>query len=52
MKTAFYCRTSSGSFTCILPDERQKLRDFFAIEQEKTAKKDRKAEPSAPCRKA
>lgn len=51
MKTAFYCRTSSGSFTCILPDERQKLRDFFAVEHEKDANKNRKTKRSAPCRK-
>ena len=51
MKVGFYCRTSTGSFACVLPDERQKLHDFFTAEQEKAAKKDHKTETSAPFRK-
>ena len=51
MKVGFYCRTNTGSFTCVLPDEGQKLRDFFATKQEKAAKKDCKIETSASCRK-
>lgn len=51
MKTAFYCRTSSGSFTCILPDERQKLRDFFANERARMQKSNRKTKRSAIRRK-
>lgn len=51
MKAAFYCRTSSGSFACILPDEKQKLHNFFAAEHRKEAEKSRKTERPAPCRK-
>ena len=51
MKVCFYCRTSTDSFTCILPDERQKLRDFFEAERKKEAEKACEIKRSAPCRK-
>ena len=51
MKAVFYCRTSTGSFICILPDERQKLRDFSAAERKKEAEKARKIKRSAPCQR-
>ena len=35
MKTAFYCRVDGQGFGFVLPDEADKLREFFAGHQDK-----------------
>ena len=35
MKIAFYCRVGGQSFGFVLPDEADKLREFFAEHQDK-----------------
>ena len=35
MKTAFYCRVDGQGFGFVLPDEADKLREFFAEQQDK-----------------
>ena len=37
MKTAFYCRVDGQGFGFVLPDEADKLREFFAEHQDKPA---------------
>ena len=37
MKTAFYCRVDGQGFCFVLPDEADKLREFFAEHQDKPA---------------
>lgn len=37
MKIAFYCRVDGQSYGFILPDEADKLREFFAEHQDKPA---------------
>ena len=37
MKIAFYCRVGGQSFGFVLPDEADKLREFFAEHQDKPA---------------
>ena len=37
MKIAFYCRVDGQGFGFVLPDEADKLREFFAKHQDKPA---------------
>ena len=37
MKIAFYCRVDGQGFGFVLPDEADKLREFFAEHQDKPA---------------
>ena len=37
MKIAFYCRVDGQGFGFVLPDEADKLREFFAEHQDKLA---------------
>ena len=37
MKVAFYCRVDGQGFGFVLPDEADKLREFFAEHQDKPA---------------
>ena len=37
MKIALYCRVDGQGFGCVLPDEADKLREFFAEHQDKPA---------------
>ena len=37
MKIAFYCRVDGQGFGFVLPDEAEKLREFFAEHQDKPA---------------
>ncbi len=37
MKAAFYCRVDGQGFGFVLPDEADKLREFFAEHQDKPA---------------
>ena len=37
MKIAFYCRVDGQGFCFVLPDEADKLREFFAEHQDKPA---------------
>ena len=37
MKAAFYCRVDGQGFGFVLPDEAEKLREFFAEHQDKPA---------------
>ncbi len=37
MKTAFYCRVDGQGFGFVLPDEADKLREFFAEHRDKPA---------------
>ena len=37
-KIGFYCRFGSTAFGCILPDESEKLRSFFAEEKSASQK--------------
>ena len=37
MKAAFYCRVDGQGFGFVLPDEVDKLREFFAEHQDKPA---------------
>ena len=39
MKIAFYCRVDGQGFGFVLPDEADKLREFFAEHQDKPALK-------------
>ena len=44
MKIAFYCRADGQSFGFILPDDADKLREFFAEHQDKPALMDFQAQ--------
>ena len=43
MKIAFYCRVDGQGYGFILPDEADKLREFFAEHQDKPAQKRKKS---------
>ena len=50
MEIAFYCRMDGQGFGFVLPDEADKLREFFAEHQDKPALKIHQAQAKNFCR--
>lgn len=50
MEIAFYCRVGGQSFGFVLPDEADKLREFFAEHQDKPALENPSSQAKNFCR--